>query len=101
MKSLLTALTLTLAALPSFAQEATVINDSFQPTRSRAEVRAEVVAALARGERLSYGEAHIPTGVTRPVSTLTRAQVQGEVLAALARGERLSYGEADARTIGA
>lgn len=94
MKTFITAAAIALFALPGFAQEATVFDDTFASSKSRAEVRAEVMAALARGERLSYGE-HNPQPYRASSSTLTRADVHAEVLAALARGERLSYGEAN------
>jgi hypothetical protein len=61
MKSIVIALSLPLLASSALAGEATLFDDTFKSTRTRAEVRAEVIEALARGERLSYGEASFPT----------------------------------------
>lgn len=59
-----------------FAQEATPWPelDTMVSTQSRAEVRAEAIAALEAGE-LQYGEA---TTFVIPPSTLSRAQVAAE-----------------------
>jgi hypothetical protein len=59
---------------------------------TRAEVRAERDAALARGELHRFGEAG-PLVAARP-STRTRAEVRAERDAALARGELHRFGEA-------
>lgn len=96
MKTLITAIALTLTTLTSFAQEATPAPefDNFVSTRTRAEVQAEVLAAIASGRHLSQGEASRAPEMERFVSTRTRAEVRAEVLTAIANGERLSYGEA-------
>lgn len=57
MKAVLAALALTVASFGSFAQEATLFEDNFVSTKSRAEVRAELFAALQRGDAIRYGEA--------------------------------------------
>jgi hypothetical protein len=93
MKTHLTTVALALASLTAFAQEATVFDDNVVSTRTRAEVRAEVTQAIARGERLSYGEAN-PDAVVPAMSQLKRADVRAQVQAAIVRGERLSFGEA-------
>ena len=93
MKSLVIALSLSALSLGAFASEATIFDDTVKSTRTRAEVRAEVIAALAAGERLSWGEASDPTfgRVTGP--SRERAAVIAETREARARGE-LEYGEA-------
>jgi len=96
MKTLITAIALTLTTLTSFAQEATPAPefDNFVSTRTRAEVRAELMAAIASGRQLSQGEVTRAPEMERFVSTRTRAEVRAELAAAIANGERLSYGEA-------
>jgi len=82
-------------SLGVLAQEATLFEDEPVSLKSRAEVRQEVMAALARGERLSWGEADPRALQAMGGSTRTRAAVRAEVLAAIAAGERLSWGEAN------
>jgi hypothetical protein len=96
MKSLITAAAIALTAVTSFAQEATPAPefDNFVSTRTRAEVRAELQAALASGWRPLQGEASYAPELQRTASTRTRAEVRAELLAAIANGERLWYGEA-------
>ncbi len=98
MKTTLIATALLLSAAASMAQEATVFNDhAARSTLSRDDVRQEVQAALARGERLSWGEAMIDASARKAPaarSTLTRDEVKSGVIAALSRGQRLSTGEA-------
>jgi Domain of unknown function (DUF4148) len=96
MKTFITAAALALATLTSFAQEATRAPefDNFVSMRTRAEVRAELQAALAAGWRPSQGEASYAPEFGKTSSTRTRADARAEVAAAIARGERLSYGEA-------
>lgn len=90
MKTYLTTVALALTSLTLYAQDANAVNDQVT-VRTRAEVRAETLAAIARGE-VFYGEvSRVPQQVGR--STLTRSEVGAEVLAATARGERLAYGE--------
>ncbi|WP_374583454.1 DUF4148 domain-containing protein [Pseudoduganella sp.] len=60
-------------------------DSSFVSTKTRAEVKAETVAALRRGEIL-HGEEY-PRSVTLPGSAKTRAEVKAELAAALRQGE--------------
>lgn len=84
-----------LLSVAASAQEATLFDEPVASQKSRAEVRQEVLAAMARGERLSWGEADPRPLGQGTVSTRTRAAVRAEVLAAIAAGERLSWGEAN------
>ena len=94
MKTLITAVALTLTSLASFAQEATPAPEfNFVSMRTRAEVRAELQAALASGWRPA-GEASDAPEQRAYAKARTRDEVRGELRAAVARGERLSYGEA-------
>lgn len=95
MKSLITAAAIALTTLTSFAQEATPAPefDNFVSTRTRAEVRAELQAALASGWRPSQGEASYAPELQHTVSTRARAEVRAELLAAIATGWRPSQGE--------
>jgi len=95
MKPVVIILSLSLLSLRAVAGEATIFDDSFTSTRTRAEVRAEVVAALAAGERLSWGEASHPE-VTRSTSTRERAEVVAEAREARRLGT-LDDGEATQR----
>ena len=95
MKPLVIILSLSLLSLRAVAAEVTIFDDSFTSTRTRAEVRAEVVAALAAGERLSWGEASHPE-VTRSTSTRERADVVAEAREARRLGT-LDDGEATRR----
>lgn len=96
MKTLITAAALTIATLTAFAQEATPAPefDKFVSTRTRAEVRNALLAAVANGTHRPPGEAAYAPEYERFVATQTRAAVRGELLAAIARGEPTSYGEA-------
>lgn len=58
---------------------------NFVSTKTRAEVKAETIAALRRGEILN-GEEY-PRSVTAPTSTKTRAEVKAELAAAIRSGE--------------
>ncbi len=93
MKHFITLIALTLGTSAAMAQEATVFADNFKSTLSRAEVRAEVRAAMANDEQLSWGEARTYTPQVR-ASTLTRAEVRADTLSAIANGEQLLWGEA-------
>ncbi len=94
MKPVFTIAALALMSLSASAQEATLFKDNFVGARSRADVHAETVAAIARGDGPLYGEARGLERRLRTASNLTRAEVRAEVLAAQARGERLNWGEA-------
>lgn len=64
-----------------------------QTGKTRADVRAELMSAISKGERLSAGEAQYD--LPKPVlSSRSRAEVRSEVIAALRAGERFSAGEA-------
>lgn len=58
---------------------------SFISAKTRAEVKAETIAALRRGEILN-GEEY-PRSVTAPVGNKTRAEVKAELAAAIRNGE--------------
>lgn len=60
-------------------------NTGFVSTKTRAEVKAETIAAVKRGEIL-HGEEY-PRSITLPAATKTRAEVKAELAAALRNGE--------------
>jgi hypothetical protein len=95
MKPIIIALSVSLWSLHAFAGEATLFNDDFASTKTRAEVRADVDGALAAGQPLSWGEGPAPSSFMAGV-THTRAQVLADVQAAQVRGE-LADGEATLR----
>jgi hypothetical protein len=85
MKSLITAAAIALTTVTSFAQEATPAPefDNFVSTRTRAEVRAELQAALASGWRPSQGEASadpLPVRNAKTSASSTVATRQAQVL---------------------
>lgn len=128
MKLQITALTLALASLPSFAIQTpsseapqlaarmaasdsspvqTGVGRDAQPTYgdldnrqetltssvvTRGQVRADLNAAIARGEHVAHGNLE-PKESEPTVSPLTRAEVRAGLLAAAARGERGSSGD--------
>lgn len=94
MKTIISALALVLTSLAASAHEVSVPSPASASMRTRAEVRAEVLAAVARGERLSFGEVGSPpqTFATFPRS---RAEVRAELFDAMARGEHFTYGNAN------
>lgn len=96
MKTFITAVALTLTTFASFAQEASPAPefDNFVSTRTRADVRAELQAALASGWRPAQGEASDAPEQRSAASTRSRAEVNAELQAALASGWRPSQGEA-------
>lgn len=72
-------ITLAAAGSAARADDITIVNDSFMSTKSRAEVRAEVIAARAQG-LLEVSEVDLsPTMPAKRDSTLTRDQVSAEV----------------------
>jgi Domain of unknown function (DUF4148) len=95
MKPIVIILSLSLLSLRAVAGEATIFDDSFTSTRTRAEVHAEVVAALAAGERLSFGEGPHPE-MARSTGTRQRAEVVAEAREARRLGT-LDDGEATLR----
>jgi hypothetical protein len=96
MKTIITALALTLTTFTSFAQEATPAPeiDNFVSMRTRAEVGAELQAALASGWRPVQGQASYAPEMQNTASTRSRADVRAELGAALASGWRPAQGEA-------
>ena len=95
MKPIVIVLSLSLLSLRAIAGEATIFDDSVTSTRTRADVRAEVLAALAAGERLSWGEAPQPAQA-RSAGTRARAEVIAEAREARRLGT-LDDGEATLR----
>ncbi len=81
-KQTLIAATLAFAGTAAMADDITIANDSFVATKSRAEVRAEVVQARAAGvlQFSSEFESMVQPEVRQPASTLTREAVRAEVL---------------------
>lgn len=70
------------AAAPAFAEDITMVNDTFQPTTTRAAVHAEVLKARAAGQ-VFVSETDLSTTMPSMLrSTLTRDQVRAEALRA-------------------
>ena len=90
MKSIITTAAVVVISLLSFAQEVAAVGNSVGSAKTSAEVRAETLRAIARGE-IFYGEAG-PRAVQSVNSTLTRAEVGAKAIEAMARGEIL-HGE--------
>lgn len=101
MKTHITAIALALASLSSFATQSTnpdrVPGQPVASTLTRAQVHADLLAAIARGEQPSSGNYSRNSGKSTTVSTLTRAEVRADLLAASARGERQYFGESALR----
>lgn len=93
--TLITAAALVLTTLPSFAQELVPAHDAFSAAsiRTRADVQAELHAALTSGWRPAQGEVIDMIQPPDRISTLTRADAHAELLGAVARGERQTFGE--------
>lgn len=91
MKSIITVAAVVVTSLLSFAQEVAAVNNGIAPAKTRVEVRAETLEAIARGE-IAYGEASYVAVQPRAVA-LTRAEVSAKTLIAMGRGE-ITYGEA-------
>lgn len=98
MKLAIATFALALGSVTAFGQEATIFDDEFVSTKSRAEVRAEVMDALASGARVSFGEARRLAYAPR-TSALSRDTVKDRTLDAIEDGKRLKYGEADQQRI--
>ena len=94
MNKLIAATLIALASTGVLASEATLFDDGFVSHKSRAEVRAELIAGLAAGEPIRAGEASVAPAPAATTIMLTRQQVRAEVRAARARGEQLNFGEA-------
>jgi hypothetical protein len=79
----------------ALADDITIVNDSFSSTKSRAEVKAEVLRAHAAGVTQFATEADATVGAAAPVakSALTREQVRAELKNA-PRQRNASFNEA-------
>ena len=93
MKTLVTAVAAVLFSLTAFVQESNASNNNVTGIKTRADVVADLMDAIARGERPSTGDAR-PDPVLPNTSTLTRADVVADLMAAIARGERPRTGDA-------
>lgn len=80
-KQLIALSALALAGTTALAGEITIVNETFVPVRSRAEVRAEVLNARAAGITQFVTEAGAVTlpAAAAPQATLTREQVRAEL----------------------
>ena len=82
--ALATLVTLSLAGTTAMADGITVVNDTFTSTKTRAEVKAEVLQARAAGvlqfssEMLSHGDTPMQAAPAM-ASTLTREQVRAQL----------------------
>jgi hypothetical protein len=72
-------------AAPNSGEGYQAIDPNFVSTKTRAEVKAETIAALRRGDILN-GEEY-PRSVTAPTTPKTRAEVKAELAAAIRNGE--------------
>ena len=67
-----------------------------QSTLTRAEVKAEVLDAIAKGQMLSQGQSYLPLSAQQlqqqPASALSREQVRRETMAAEKAGLLDNYG---------
>lgn len=91
-----TAVTLAFAATAAMADDITIANDSFVATKSRAQVRAEVVQARAAGVGQFSSESDAaaqPAAASQPASALTREAVRAQVLQS-PRALKLAYNPA-------
>ncbi len=83
-KSLIALATLAFAGTAAMAGEITMVNDTFTSTKTRAEVKAEVLKARAAGvlqfstEIQSHVDAPLQTAPAM-TSTLTREQVRAQL----------------------
>lgn len=85
---------LALGATSAFAGEIMAREDAGVTSRTRAQVKAEVLEARTRGQLAPAGEAGLPAAA--PVlGDATRAEVQDDVRLARQRGELVPAGEAD------
>ncbi|WP_342115865.1 DUF4148 domain-containing protein [Pseudoduganella sp. OTU4001] len=91
MKAFATIIATAALALSTAAQAAPNSGEGYQAdtttvsTKTRAEVKAETIAALRRGEILN-GEEY-PRNIAGPTSGKTRAEVKAELAAAIRNGE--------------
>lgn len=77
------------AAEPVNSGEGYQADTSFVSTRTRAEVKAEAIAALQRGD-IASGE-NYPRDFSLPAPSRTRAEVRAELAAAKQKGELPRY----------
>jgi hypothetical protein len=98
-QSLIAAVAFAFAGSAAMAQEVTVDATVFHATKTRAEVRAEVLKARAEGTLLPVTEfeAQVRPVVAAVPSALTRAEVRAEVLKAHAAGTLQFATEFDAQ----
>jgi len=79
------ALSATAQAAPPDNQEGAQADKTFVSTKTRAEVKAETIAALHRGEILA-GEQY-PLDFASPMRGKSRAEVKAELASAAQKGE--------------
>jgi hypothetical protein len=91
-RTLLAATVLALGASAAMAESPTVDTTPFQATRTRAEVKADVLVAAATRSLQPAGEAEAAPSLV-PVYSVARADVKAEVLSARAAGTLLAAGE--------
>ncbi len=96
-KSLIALATLTFAGTAAMAGEATIVNDTFTSTKTRAEVRAEVLQARAAGvlQFSTEMQSHVDSQAAAApamASTLTRDQVRAQLF----QGPRVQASEMNA-----
>ena len=96
-KSLIALATLTFAGTAAMAGEVTIVNDTFTSTKTRAEVRAEVLQARAAGvlQFSTEMQSHVDSQAAAApamASTLTRDQVRAQLF----QGPRVQASEMNA-----
>ena len=92
-KQLIALSALALAGTAALADDITIDNTPFVSTRTRAELKAEVLQARAQGQLLAAGEENV-VAPEAGGTTLARATVKAQVLTARANGELIPAGEA-------
>ena len=96
-KSLIALATLTFAGTAAMAGEVTIVNDTFTSTKTRAEVKAEVLKARAAGvlQFSTEMQSHVNSQASVAPAfapTLTREQVRAQLF----RGPRVQASEMNA-----
>lgn len=71
----------TLLAALALSAVAAQAADHTQTTRTRAEVKAEVLQAIAKGQMPSAADAYLPLSAQNPLSLTTREQVRRDAAA--------------------
>ena len=84
-KSFIALATLSLAGTAAMAGELIIVKDTFTPTKSRAEVKAEVLKARAAGvlQFVTELQSHVDSvapATAATASALTREQVRAQLL---------------------